>query len=196
MSKIKDPSKKANKKKLPLHPAELVWYIVCGLVGLWGLTYIVLGLIAENLPITSEDNDFIKATDKFTETFGLDWLGWGLIILGIAAVGAVIVLLVLSNKADRDYEKNTRRAARLAQLEAEEEKEEAEQQKAESQIIDAEVNDVKPEEPKEEEKPSEEPKEESKPEEQPAEEVKEEAKDEEKVEEKEETASEDKPKEE
>ena len=196
MSKIKDPSKKANKKKLPLHPAELVWYIVCGLVGLWGLTYIVLGLIAENLPITSEDNDFIKATDKFTETFGLDWLGWGLIILGIAAVGAVIVLLVLSNKADRDYEKNTRRAARLAQLEAEEEKEEAEQQKAESQIIDAEVNDVKPEEPKEEEKPAEEPKEEPKPEEQPAEEVKEEAKDEEKVEEKEEPASEDKPKEE
>ena len=196
MSKIKDPSKKANKKKLPLHPAELVWYIVCGLVGLWGLTYIVLGLIAENLPITSEDNDFIKATDKFTETFGLDWLGWGLIILGIAAVGAVIVLLVLSNKADRDYEKNTRRAARLAQLEAEEEKEEAEQQKAEPQIIDAEVNDVKPEEPKEEEKPAEEPKEEPKPEEQPAEEVKEEAKDEEKVEEKEEPASEDKPKEE
>ena len=184
MSKIKDPSKKANKKKLPLHPAELVWYIVCGLVGLWGLTYIVLGLIAENLPIASEDNEFVTANSKFAEIFGLDWLGWGLIILGIAAVAAVIVLLVLSNKSDRDYEKNTRRAARLAQLEAEEAKEEAQEQ----QIIDAEVNDVKPEEVKEEEQLQEEPKEEPQPKEQPAEEPKEE--------EKEEPASEEKPKEE
>ena len=91
MRKIKDPSKKANKKKLPLHPAELVWYIVCGLVGLWGLTYIVLGLIAENLPITSEDNDFVAANAKFADTFGLDWLGWGLIIFAIAAIAAAAV---------------------------------------------------------------------------------------------------------
>ena len=192
MSKVKYKEKKQPKqggKKLPLHPAELVWYIVCGLVGLWGLTYIVLGLIAENLPITAEDNKFIEVTKDFTKHFGLDWLGWGLIILGIAAVGAAIVLLLLSNKADRDYEKNTRRAARLAQLEAEEEKEEAEEQKPEQQIVDAEVNDVKPEEVKEEEQPQEEPKEEPQPEEQP---VEEEVKDEEK----EEPASEDKPKEE
>lgn len=149
MRKIKDPSKKANQKKLPLHPAELVWYIVCGLVGLWGLTYIVLGLIAENLPTTSEDPEFVKANAKFAETFGLDWLGWGLIILAIAAVSAVIVLLVLSNKSDRDYEKNTRRAARLAQLEEEEAKEEALEEKQE-QIVEAEVNDIKESEEKEE----------------------------------------------
>lgn len=152
MRKIKDPSKKANKKKLPLHPAELVWYIVCGLVGLWGLTYIVLGLIAENLPITSEDNDFVAANAKFADTFGLDWLGWGLIILAIAAIAAAAVLLVLSNKSDRDYEKNTRRAARLAQLEAEEAKEEQqEQQEApvqekEPEVVDAEVKDIPAEE--------------------------------------------------
>ena len=159
MRKIKDPSKKANKKKLPLHPAELVWYIVCGLVGLWGLTYIVLGLIAENLPIESEDGEFVAANAKFAETFGLDWLGWGLIILAIAAVCAAVVLLVLSNKSDRDYEKNTRRAARLAQLEAEEAREEQLEQEAEQpkeqqpvqeekepEVIDAEVKDVPSEE--------------------------------------------------
>ena len=147
MSKIKDPSKKANKKhkKLPLHPAELVWYVICGLVGLWGLTYIVLGLVAQNLPITSEDNQFVEANGKFAKTFGLDWLGWGLIILAIAAVAAVIVLLSLAGKSDREYEKQTRRAQRLAQLEAEEEKEE---------ILDAQVNEVK-EQPAEEAKPEE-----------------------------------------
>lgn len=126
MSKIKDPNKTKNKKKLAMHPAELVWYCICGLVGLWGLTYIVLGLIAENMPITTEENAFVSANESFAKIFGLDWLGWGLIILAIAAVAAVIVLLVLAGKSDREYEKNTRRAQRLAQLEAEEVKEEQE----------------------------------------------------------------------
>lgn len=146
MSRIKDPSVKKNKKKLPLHPFEFVWYILCGLVGIWGLTYIVLGLVAENLPITSEDKGLVKVSGDFAKTFGLDFLGWGLIILAIAGVLAVIVLLIFSNKVDRDYEKNVRRAARLAQLEAEEEKEEAET----AQVIDAEVEPVKEEEPAEE----------------------------------------------
>ena len=159
MRKIKDPSKKASQKKLPLHPAELIWYIVCGLVGLWGLTYIVLGIIADNLPVASEDGDFVAANIKFAKTFGLDWLGWGLIILAIASVAAVIVLLIMSNKTDRDYEKNTRRAARLAQLEAEMGKEEQEE------IVEAEVHDVKEEQPapeteeKVEEQPASEPEE-------------------------------------
>ena len=141
MRKIKDPSLKKNKKKLPLHPFELVWYILCGLVGIWGLTYIVLGLVAENLPLTSEDKGLVKVSGDFAKTFGLDFLGWGLIILAIAGVLAVIVLLIFSNKVDRDYEKNVRRAQRLAQLEAEEAKEEA----RENEVVDAEVEPVKEE---------------------------------------------------
>ena len=138
--RIKDPSKKANKKQLPLHPAEIVWYGICAGVGLWGLTYIVLGLVADNLPITSEDSEFVEANAEFAKTFGLGWFHWGLIILGIAAVCAAVTLLLLSNKADRDYEKTTRRAARLAQLDAEEEKEEAElAKKQEGEVVDAEV---------------------------------------------------------
>ena len=146
MRKIKDPSLKKNKKKLPLHPFELVWYILCGLVGIWGLTYIVLGLVAENLPLTSEDKGLVKVSGDFAKTFGLDFLGWGLIILAIAGVLAVIVLLIFSNKVDRDYEKNVRRAQRLAQLEAEEAKEEA----RENEVVDAEVEPVKEEEKVEE----------------------------------------------
>ena len=135
MSKIKDPSVKKNNKKFPLHPFELVWYVLCGLVGVWGITYIVLGLVAENLPIKSKDEGLVLANVKFAKTFGLDFLGWGIIILAIAAVAAVVVLLLFSNKIDRDYEKTVRRAQRMAQLEAEEEKEE---QKAQ-EILDAEV---------------------------------------------------------
>lgn len=142
MSRIKDPSVKQNKRKLPLHPFELVWYILTGLVGIWGLTYIVLGLVAQNLPITSEDKGLVKANVDFAKTFKLDFFYWGLIILAIAAVAAVIVLLLFSNKVDRDYEKKVRRAQRIAQLEAEENKEEG--------IIDAEVEPVKEQQPVEE----------------------------------------------
>lgn len=145
MSRIKDPSVKNNKKKLPLHPFEIAWYSLCALVGIWGLTYIVLGLVAENLPITSEDKGLVKASGQFSKTFGLDFLSWGLIILAIAGVAAVVVLLVFSSKVDRDYEKNVRRAQRLAQLEAEEAKEDQQ-----NPVIDAEVEPVK-EEPKAEE---------------------------------------------
>ena len=142
MRKIKDPSLKQNKKKMPIHPFELVWYIICGLVGIWGITYIVLGLVAEYLPAKYQDGEYVKANEKFASIFKLDWFGWGLIILAIAAVAAVIVLLIFSNKVDRNYEKSVRRAQRLAQLEQEEAKEEQEQ------IVDAEVAPV--EETKEE----------------------------------------------
>ncbi len=146
MKKIKDPSVKKKQKKLPLHPFELVWYILVGLVGIWGLTYIVLGLIVSYLPIKTEDPGLVEANKKILELFKLDMLGWGLIILAIAAVAGVVVLILFSNKIDRDYEKNVRRAQRLAQLEAEEAKEEAiEEQKI---VVDAEVEPV--EEKKEE----------------------------------------------
>ena len=151
MSKIKDPSVKSNKKKLPLHPFELVWYALCALVGIWGLTYIVLGLVAENLPIKSKDEGLVKVNGEFAKTFKLDFFGWGLIILAIAAVAAVIVLLLFSNKVDRDYEKNVRRAQRMAQMEAEEAKLEEQEE-----VIDAEVEPVKEEKPVEEEAPKEE----------------------------------------
>lgn len=132
--KIKDPSKKKTKKKLPLHPAELVWYIICGLLMVWGLTYIVMGIVAENLPVTTDESAFALANKEFARLFGLDWLGWGLIILSIGAVGAAVVLLALAGKSDREYEKNTRRAQRLAQLEAEVLKEEEASEKPEPVI--------------------------------------------------------------
>ena len=159
MSKIKDPSVKKNRKRFPLHPFEFVWYILTGLVGAWGLTYIVLGLIAENLPVKKEDEGLVKVNGEFAKTFKLDFFGWGLIILAIAAVAAVIVLLFFSNKVDRDYEKNVRRAQRMAQMEAEEAKLEEQEE-----VVDAEIEPVKEQEPapevKEEqleEKPAEEP---------------------------------------
>lgn len=144
MKKIKDPSKKQNKKKLALHPFEVVWYTLCTAVMVWGLTYIVLGIIAHALPTKAENEGLVKVNfEEFAKTFGLDFLGWGLIILAIGAVAIVVVLIAFSSKVDRDFEKNVRRAQRLAQLEEEELKEEALEEQA---VVDAEVAPVEPKE--------------------------------------------------
>lgn len=136
MAKVKDPNKQKAKRNVPLGQLifEIIWYTLCGLVGLWGLTYIVLGIVIDYLPITANDEGLVEANIKFTETFKLDFFSWGLIILAIAAVAAVVVLILFSGKVDRDYEKNVRRAQRMAQLDAEMDAEMAEQE-----VVDAEV---------------------------------------------------------
>ena len=107
-----------------LNVFEIVWYCLMALLAIWGITYIVLGLVAQNLPTTASDDGLVKINSEFAKTFGLDFFGWGLIILVIAAVSAIVVLLFFAKKVDVKYEKETRRAIRLAQLEKEVDKEE------------------------------------------------------------------------
>ena len=138
-------------KKLKISLFEFIVYILSGALALWGLTYVILGLFGQYLEIGSDQNVLAKANESFAKVFGLGFFGWGLIILAIAAVAAVIVLLIFSSKVDRENEKTVRRAQRIAQMEQEEAK--LEQQ----DIIDAEVEPVEqPEEPQPEEQPVEE----------------------------------------
>ena len=102
---------KKENKKLPVSIVEIVWYSLMGGLGLWGLTYIVLGLVAAYAPIPDADNKLVDGNNAIMKAFGLGFFGWGLIILAIAAVGAVIALLLTSRKADREFEKSQRRAA-------------------------------------------------------------------------------------
>lgn len=118
-----------SKKKLPVSIFEIVWYSLTGLVGIWGLVYIVLGLFAQFYPATNGNNPLKKASDVIESNFGLGFLYWGLIILGIAVVLAVIVLCINAKTADREVEKASRRAARLA----------AQVETPETNVVDAEV---------------------------------------------------------
>lgn len=107
------------KKKLKIGVFELVCYIITGAVALWGLTYIVLGLIANYADVPAEKNYLAEASKTIANKFGgLDFLGWGLIIFGIGVVVGVLVLLICSAKFDKTNEKAARRAARLAKIEA------------------------------------------------------------------------------
>jgi len=96
------------KKKLPVSIFEIVAYSILAALGLWGLTYIVLGVVVEF--ITFKDDLYIANQSLGT----LGFLYQGFIILAVAVVAAVIVLLIHAKTSDRDYEKAQRRAARLA----------------------------------------------------------------------------------
>jgi len=98
------------KKKLTKF--EVVWYILMGALLVWGLTYITLGVICRFISVES---GLYKANLGVAKAFGLGgFFWWGIIIMFIAVLLAIIVLLVYASKADNKFEKENRRAARLA----------------------------------------------------------------------------------
>jgi len=124
--------------KKKLHPFEIVWYSITGAVGLWGLVYIVLGVICRFL---KSDNALFKANAYIGKTFGLGgYFWWGIIILAIALVCFLLVALIFATKADGVVDKASKRAARLARLQ------EIDAKEAEAApVVDAEVSEAKPE---------------------------------------------------
>ncbi len=113
----------ASKKKLPVSIFELVWYPICALVILWGLTYVILGLVTKynNISALTEFNT------NFTKQFGLSLYFWGLIIVVIGVVAGVAVMLIFAKTFDRATEREQRRSARLNALKKDDEKVVAEQ---------------------------------------------------------------------
>ena len=104
------------KKKLPVSLFELVWYPICAAVILWGLTYVVLGLV-------NQFNDFKSLNDfcnEFKGTFKLDIYFWGLIIIVIGVVAGVICCLFFAKTFDKAADREQRRSARLSALKKEE----------------------------------------------------------------------------
>lgn len=101
----------AKKKKIKLF--ELVIYITFGALAVWGLVYIILGLLASNLPIPDSQNALKSGDNVIRATFGLGFFGWGLILFGIFASLTALSLIYFAKDVDKDYEKSQRRAARL-----------------------------------------------------------------------------------
>ena len=97
------------KKKLPVSIFEIVWYTICALIILWGITYVTLSLIDKYNDLKAL-HDFAS---KFQSTFGLSLYFWGLIIIAIGVVAAVIVMIVFAKTYDRAADREQRRSARL-----------------------------------------------------------------------------------
>ena len=146
------------KKKLPLSIFEIVWYSICVLVMIWGLVYVILGLIDGANDLTS----LHKFMANFKKTFGLTMYFWGLIIFAIGVVAGVTVMIIYAKTFDKAADREQRRSARLSALNKKEDKVVAEQK--------PEVVEEKSAEQPVEEKPVEEVPQEEAPVEQPAEE--------------------------
>ena len=100
------------KKKLPVSIVELVIYSLAGLLGIWGLVYIALGVSCVYIDYKSA---LYEADLHLKETTGqLGFLLQGIIILASAVLVLVVTLLITAKKSDREFEKAQRRAARLA----------------------------------------------------------------------------------
>ena len=113
----------ANKKKLPVSIFELVWYPICALVIIWGLTYVVLGLVTKYNNI----NALTEFNANFTNQFGLGLYFCGLLIIVIGVVAGVAVMLIFAKTFDRATEREQRRSARLNALKKDDDKVVAEQ---------------------------------------------------------------------
>lgn len=138
------------KKNRKVSIFELVWYILCGAVILWGCTYVVLSLVSKYNDLKGL-NDFAS---KFEKTFGLSLYFWGLIIIAIAVVAAVIVMIIYAKTFDKAADREQRRSARLSGLKKEE-KVVAEQK---PEVVEEKpVEQPKVEEPAPKEAPAEEP---------------------------------------
>ena len=104
------------KKKLPISIFEMIWYPICIAVILWGLTYVVLGLV-------NHYNDFTSLgafCRDFKTHFKLDIYFWGLIIIAIGVVAGVVVCLFFAKTFDKAADREQRRSARLNALKKEE----------------------------------------------------------------------------
>jgi len=108
------------KTKLKLSPKEYIWYIIAGALAIWGLVEIVLGIVVLYIPQTASDNVLLQMEKAYKAAFGLGFLPWGLILLGIGILLGVIVLCACSTKGDKKSEKTSRRAARRTAMFTEE----------------------------------------------------------------------------
>ena len=99
----------AKKSKLPITIFELVVYILGGLLALWGLVYVGLGVAC----IFSKYNSDLVLADLNIRagTNGMGFLEQGIMILVIGVAVVSIVLLVNAKSADREFEKEQRRKA-------------------------------------------------------------------------------------
>lgn len=99
----------AEKKRLPISIFELVVYVLSGLMAIWGIVYISLGIACN---FAKYDSGLIAVDAGLkNNTNGMGFLEQGILVLAIGVIVAVIFLLVNAKKADRIYEKEQRRKA-------------------------------------------------------------------------------------
>ena len=104
----------AKKSPKKISKKERNWYIFASIVATIGLLFLIFGIIGDHFPgnyadnwVASSENGWLKNWSK------LGYRYWGLILLGIGALVAIISLTVFAKEGDRDAERAARKAQRL-----------------------------------------------------------------------------------
>lgn len=101
------------KKKLKV--GEIVGYVISALIGAFGLSLMITGLVGTYLPGPGSKNP-VKVAEKAVilwSKIDLGFSAWGAIFLVLGAFIALLVLLQYAKSIDREFEKAQRRAQRL-----------------------------------------------------------------------------------
>lgn len=100
--------------KLKISTKEFVFYLIAAIFGIWGLTFLIFGIIGSYLPVLESEN-WVSISEKAWLTNWSPWgyRGWGLLLMLIGCAIAFITLLVYARTSDKDVERANRRKQRL-----------------------------------------------------------------------------------
>ena len=115
---------------------EFTWYVIAGILVFIGIALIVFDIIGDNIRVSANDNWILTAQNAVIEwsKINFDWRAWGIIFFLSGSLVAIITLSVFAKGADRLFEKEQRRQARLAAIK--------ENGTSEDNIIEVEANEV------------------------------------------------------
>lgn len=93
---------------------ELVGYIISGVIAMFGLVLVVLGIVERNMDVTQAKNFLYQADQKVQLALSvkLSFWEWGLIFMALGVIIAVIILCIFAKKADREVDRKLRRQQR------------------------------------------------------------------------------------
>ena len=101
-------------KKQQLSWKELTWYIIGGIVSLFGIALIVFGIIGPH--ISDRSVNFVKDAESNLISkikIPFDFRVWGIIFMFLGVIIIVVALNYFAKKVDREIEKTIRRQQRL-----------------------------------------------------------------------------------
>lgn len=102
-------------KKLTLTKKEIVFYAIAAFLATVGLVFLVFGIVGTYLPVLASDNWILVSENAWLTNWShMGYRYWGLILIGVGAIIAIICLTYFAKAGDRDEERALRRAQRLA----------------------------------------------------------------------------------
>lgn len=105
-------------KKRKIEVAELVLYIIYGVIAVGGITLVTLGMIGEYINVAH--NALREADVKFAEAMKMSFVVFGSLLALLGAVLSAITLAVYGQRAELESDRRARRLQRLALEDAQE----------------------------------------------------------------------------